>query len=229
MQSTDIEIRDKRSQDWYWMNNLFIDSYGEIVGTHAVAVYAVLCRHSNNDTQQCFPSMDTIARKAGIKSRKTVSKAIDLLEFYNIIEVEKSSAADGKRLNNIYHLITPGKWKGGVKTVTQDNVIPVLQSAVENIAKIKSEELDRAMFPWLDMDMWKEWVLYRKEKKQPLKSTTIKYQIKLLEKYKEDHSEMMRASITNGWTGLFPLKKNRTPEWSKSLEPSKKDKYKHLA
>ena len=34
----------------------------------------------------------------------------------------------------------------------------------------------------------------------------IKFQLKVLEKNQKDHAEIIKNSITNGWTGLFPLK-----------------------
>ena len=59
---------------------------------------------------------------------------------------------------------------------------------------------------WLNYEVWKDWTSYRKEIKKTLTSASIKGQLKLLEENKKDHVEIIRNSIRNGWTGLFPLK-----------------------
>jgi len=60
---------------------------------------------------------------------------------------------------------------------------------------------------WLDKEAWSEWEQYRKEIKKKLTPLTIKQQIRFLEKNKNDHIEIINTSISNGWTGLFPIKK----------------------
>lgn len=226
MDKQPIEIRDERGPGWYWSDNLFIDSYGELVGNYAVAVYAVLCRHASNDLRTCFPSMQTIGRKAGIKSRKTVSKAIETLELHNIIKVEKKQGIDGKRLNNIYHLMKPKEWQGyqftvdiGFKMASDPASVPsdsIFYEISSKIIEKKSEDIDREYasihYPWLSYEAWQEWVTYRKQKKQKLTPLSIKKQLAMLELNKGDHVEIITRSIQNGWTGLFPLVKQKSAD-----------------
>jgi biotin operon repressor len=213
MENNTIAIRDQREKEWYWMNNEFVDDFGEILGVHVVAVYSVLCRHSNNETQKCFPSMETIGRKAGIKSRKTVSAAIQTLEDYGIIEVEKASAADGKRLNNIYHLKKPSAWKRigtPIVTVERKQIIEVSGTGGAQ-GKFIGVLPNGSPIPFpegMDMDAWHEWEQYRKDKKQKLTPLTIKKQLKFIEANMKDHVEIINRSIMNGWTGLFVLPVN---------------------
>lgn len=57
--------------------------------------------------------------------------------------------------------------------------------------------------------VWAEWVQHRKELKKSLTPTTIKKQLAQLEKWDKlgmDTGEIIHASITNGWAGLFPLR-----------------------
>lgn len=210
MKTTPIEIRDKREQEWCWMNNSFVDFYGELVGVHGVAVYSVLCRHANNDTQQCFPSMDTIGRKAGIRSRKTVSKSIEILEKYHIIEVEKAQGTDGKRLNNIYRLNNPKAWKKVSEKVKQ-----IEDDGLEEFERDMPEEAHKpvdavVILPaWLNPGVWAQWIAFRKEIKKKLTPISIKQQIAFLEMHKSDHVDIIRNSIQNGWQGLFPLKSGK--------------------
>lgn len=67
------------------------------------------------------------------------------------------------------------------------------------------EELD--LPEWLDKKAWNEWVEYRKQIKKKLTALTIKKQIKFLSENKKDHIKILENSISNGWTGLFQLKK----------------------
>jgi len=70
--------------------------------------------------------------------------------------------------------------------------------------RIEENRIDN--IEWLDKEVWKEWVAYRKEKKKPLTPRTIKLQLDDLAEHKIDHAQIIRNSIKNGWTGLFPLK-----------------------
>jgi replication initiation and membrane attachment protein DnaB len=205
-----IEIRDKRSQEWYWQNNLFVDVYGETVGSNAVAIYSVLCRHANNSTQKCWPSMETIGKKSGIKDRKTVSKAIGILSDYNIIEVEKVKADNGKHANNTYQLNDPKYWKAISETPTPP----------------KEEKND--LPDWLNQDAWAAWVKHRKEKGIKLTPSSIKLQLAKLSKNQEDHVEMIYKSIEHNWTGIFPLIK--TPVITRAVPLQVPEgKYAHLS
>ena len=60
---------------------------------------------------------------------------------------------------------------------------------------------------WLDKKSWKEWLEYRSQKRCSMTEMTINKQLDFLSKYKEDHVKILEASITAGWIGLFPLKK----------------------
>lgn len=61
---------------------------------------------------------------------------------------------------------------------------------------------------WLNKDAWKAWLTYNSEKKKKMTPSTIKLQLRKLEKYKEDHVAMIKQSIENNWQGLFPFKEN---------------------
>ena len=65
------------------------------------------------------------------------------------------------------------------------------------------------MPPWLNPKAWLYWCEYRKEIKKPMTPRAMTLQIKMLEKYKEDHVEMIKVAIISGWQGLWPLKKNK--------------------
>ncbi len=69
---------------------------------------------------------------------------------------------------------------------------------------------------WLDLDTWKDWIAYKKERKEKLTSISIKKQLKLLGRNKDVHVQIIDKSIQNGWSGLFELDKSMQPAQKKS-------------
>lgn len=218
MQLPFFEVRDRRQKEWFWLDNVLLDEYAKVIGPNATLVYIALSRHADNELQNCWPSMDTIAEKCGIKSRNTVAKGIKMLQSYNMIEVQESiNPTNGKRLNNVYTLLARHHWKLHVEV--KKAVEPSAPERPAETAKIFQDELPA----WLHPEIWDEWVTYRREIKKKLTPSTIKQQIAFLEKHQADYKEIILASIQNGWTGLFPLKGNQKPAANK--QPAAVGKY----
>lgn len=211
MEKAPIEIRDQREQEWFWGSNQFVDFYAEIVGDGAVAAYTVLCRFANNSTQKCWPSLDTIAKKAGMKSRKTAALAIAALEEYNIISVDRGVNDEGKRTNNVYKLNSPKVWKP-VPSLELSHGVIVEDGEIKNVpvklVKKVEAEVDFTLYPWLDQISWKEWEQHRKEKKVKLTPSAIKKQLKVLFENQNDQAAIIDKSIANNWQGLFPIRRS---------------------
>ena len=234
MNEAPIEIRDQREQEWFWGSNQFIDHYAEIVGSSAVSVYCVLCRYANNYTQKCWPSMETIAKKSGLKSRKTISAAIEVLEEYNIITVEKKYDDTGKRSNNVYNLNSPKAWKNmSIKVTPGPGLTVEIKGVGKNdtpmkvVSKVEGE-VDFAANPWLNKEAWGEWAQHRKEKKVKLTPSAIKKQLKVLFENQSDQYGIIEKSIMNNWQGLFPLKKSYNNN-ANTIIKAPEGKYDHVS
>ena len=95
------------------------------------------------------------------------------------------------------------KNNGESKDVTNDvtNVTP---------EKKRKEELEIELPDWLDFEAWDAWVKYRKEIKKKMTITTIKRQLAMLEKNKDNHVGIIEKSIQNGWTGLFEINERKS-------------------
>jgi hypothetical protein len=106
----DMEIRDNRQKEWFWLDNEYLNGYAKYLGASCTVVYLSLCRHADNYTQQCFPSMKLIAEENGISTR-TVVRSISILEEWGIIKVMKSKKDNGTQANNIYTLTSKKQWK----------------------------------------------------------------------------------------------------------------------
>jgi len=105
-----MEIRDSRDKEWFWMDNEYLNGYARHLGASCTVVYFSLCRHANNKTQKCFPSMKLVAEENGISTR-TVVRAVAKLEEWNIISVKKEKKKDGTQANNVYTLLSKKVWK----------------------------------------------------------------------------------------------------------------------
>lgn len=205
MQLPLMEVRDRRNKGWFWIDNALLDGFAKVLGPNATLVYIALSRHADNDLQQCFPSMDTIADEVGLKSRKTVSNGIKSLEKYGLIEVAKShNPTNGKRLNNVYTLLSQRHWKLPGYVAEEAETPQVTEEK-----KPEQPKLDVIKLPdWLNEEAWSEWLKYRSAIKKKMTPKTVKMQLNFLELHKADHVGIIKQSIMNGWTGLFPLKRN---------------------
>ena len=70
------------------MDNEYLNGYARIFGAVGTAIYVSLCRHSDNETQKCFPSIKLIAEELNI-SKSTVIKYIKSFEKFNLIQKTK--------------------------------------------------------------------------------------------------------------------------------------------
>lgn len=106
-----IHIRSKRKERRYWLDNEFIDQgYAAHVGPAAVAVYNLLCRRADNDSQQSWPGKCSIASDLGL-SKNTVKMAIRQLAACNLVVV-KQNFRPGTREHesNTYTLTDVSEW-----------------------------------------------------------------------------------------------------------------------
>ena len=61
---------------------------------------------------------------------------------------------------------------------------------------------DLVLPDWLNKEIWKEWNEHRKSIKKPLTPLAIKRQINTLEKYKDQHEELLGEAIEKGWVNI---------------------------
>jgi len=106
-----IKIRDKRNKEWFIIDNAYLNGYAKIFGAVGTAIYISLCRHANNETQECFPSQELIAKELGITDR-TVRNYIKKFEEWNLILVKREkNPKTQKNLNNVYTLLDKSRWE----------------------------------------------------------------------------------------------------------------------
>ncbi len=104
----EFEVRDLRDK-FFLVDDAYLNGWARICGPYATLVYLTMCRHASKD-QTCFPSVPLMADKLGI-SKRQVTRAIKILEFYNIIKVARQTGQ-----KSLYWLVDKKYWKK--KTIT---------------------------------------------------------------------------------------------------------------
>lgn len=152
--------------------------------------------------------LDELCKELGV-SRSAISENLNKLEkekYINIIKapyglfitVNKSSKVFGKTKK--YQDSEMAKPRSEKQTEDSEKT----KRTIYNTSTIQ----DTIQLPlWLNKNAWENWIKYNKEKKKKMPPTTIQFQLKKLEKFKNDHIEMINQSIEKGWSGLFPVKK----------------------
>jgi len=97
MSDEKIKVRDLRNGDWYWINKVFLDEYGERLKPIGIAIYNCLAAHANQEGF-CFPSHKHIANKIGA-SISSVQRSIRQLIKLGIIRKSR------QRYHNLYYLL----------------------------------------------------------------------------------------------------------------------------
>lgn len=124
MEKEQIKIRDWRSKERYFIDDIYLNEYAKLCGVYATAIYNSLSRHSNIHTQKCFPSVKSMAEQHSIDD-KTVRKAIGILEEWHIITVLRKKDEKTKRQAcNNYTLLDKSEWLPSPKSRVEINHYP---------------------------------------------------------------------------------------------------------
>jgi len=97
MSDEKIKVRDLRNGDWYWINKVILDEYGEKLKPIGIAIYNCLAAHANQEGF-CFPSHKHIAKKIGA-SISSVQRGIRELIKLNLVRKGR------QRYHNLYYLL----------------------------------------------------------------------------------------------------------------------------
>lgn len=99
-----FSVADRRKRGYFTIDNVLLDIYGERLTPYGIAAYACLARFANSD-QQCWPSMETIAKRTGMSSRHA-RRMIGLLAELNIISITPQYNPQTKEhTSNLYTLL----------------------------------------------------------------------------------------------------------------------------
>ncbi|PEL63247.1 helix-turn-helix domain-containing protein [Bacillus wiedmannii] len=106
-----MTLVDRRRRGFFMIDNEIVD---DTRLTHKeMAVYMILCRHLNQETGSCFPSLPTIGKKVGM-SKNTVIKALNTLIEIGYVTKEKRSSKEQGDMSNVYYVNDVHDLNGGV-------------------------------------------------------------------------------------------------------------------
>jgi predicted transcriptional regulator len=97
------QVRSLRNQGWAWFDYAVLDEYGPTIKAEGIAVYMVLARHADNNTQQSFPAVATIAEKINMSERQ-VKRILKRLADEGLITITAQHDPAGRQLSNLYTL-----------------------------------------------------------------------------------------------------------------------------
>ena len=106
MAHTDVPfaVRDRRRAHFFTIDNKILDEYGEHLGPYGLAVYMVLCRFANSEST-CWPSLQTVADRAGMSRRQVIRKIKSLTELGLIAIISQQDEETGEHRANFYVLL----------------------------------------------------------------------------------------------------------------------------
>ncbi len=111
-------VRDRRRPGVFGIDNEFVDTAArECGGAYAAAVYMALCRHADNELQNCWPSEERVAEKMKMSSRQ-VRRVINSLSQHGLITIERQKTEKGYR--NVYTLLDRSLWQTGPTLFTAE-------------------------------------------------------------------------------------------------------------
>lgn len=178
-------------------------------------VLLALADHAN-DSGVCFPSIESIAKKSRL-SQRGAQETIQKLKRDGKLEVEIGKGRNG---TNVYRVVTggcsgrtpqidvgisdghlhPNHKESPGTVITSTNSNKSSGDFVSYPTNLYTEEFRKA---------WEEWHKYRKERRAPLTPMSTRKQLNMLSSIGVSAAiECINRSITNGWTGLFPPKKD---------------------
>lgn len=134
----------------------------------------------------------------------------------------KFSSMDGRYYNQrLYDEMTKRSKFTASRRSNASSIPSLAQATAEHMEdRNENRNKDIELPNWLNPKAWAAWEQHRKEKNKALTPTSKRLQLKLLEENKETHAQIIKNSITNGWTGLFPLKEDGFRKPNKYIEPN---------
>jgi predicted DNA-binding transcriptional regulator len=174
--------------------NIVIDWLNTVWSTDLPAnsklVACNLRRYMNSQNDMAWPSVARIAGECGL-SEQCVRKHLKILCADGWLQ----QAGKSKHETYIYQAQTPPAIIAPLQPFTPPpaTIAPELNKELSNSIK-----------------GWSEWVDYRRELNKKMTPSTIKKQIKFLEKFTSNQQQaIIDQSIEKGWTGLFEIKENQ--------------------
>ncbi len=91
---------------FFSIDNDIIDVHGKTISAYGVAIYAVLARHANRKTGECWPAIGRIEQDLHL-ARSTAQKYLHKLEAAGLITITEQQDTPGDPATHLYTLLDP--------------------------------------------------------------------------------------------------------------------------
>lgn len=118
-----MEVRDKRKDNWFWIDNIILERYGAEIGPYGIALYCALCKYASNETQTSYPSQASLGKLLGM-TPPTVRAALKKLVECGLVEYEHRASDTGARTSNMYYLVDVRGQETSLPTPTKADCVP---------------------------------------------------------------------------------------------------------
>lgn len=128
-----FEIRDMRNGEWYWVQKEVLAS--KDINASDKLVYSALAYYSNQKSQTCFPSYNTIAKLVNLGER-TVYAAVRKLTKYKFIAVIKKKGEvnhyDLLKTTHANFARVPEPMQNNTDTLAKQHHVPMQNNTTNN-------------------------------------------------------------------------------------------------
>lgn len=137
-----IKVRELRKKNYLWLDNDYFNGFGKIFGPCGIAVYVCLCRHADNDDQDCYPSIKKIAEECNM-SVNGVKEYLDHLEASNIIKREARFSKKGGWPGTTFTLLDKSTWGSHEEALNRVKLLSEKKATLRLKKKQESPSDDR--------------------------------------------------------------------------------------
>ncbi len=213
---------------WFKIDNEALERAHDI-GSGPWMVFCVLARHADGNGLS-WPSVDRISSLCGVH-RSTVLRSLQTLESDGWIKVQRtpgqgnkyhippidtgSTGATGRKSRPVA-LVQRGSSTSGTGTSSTSGTLrktnrrrPTKKTKKKAKATPTKVQIPSSLDAPDFQVVWQDWLGYRRERKLTLTPRTLNAQLRKLDEWgPATAAESIKASITNGWAGLFEPKGN---------------------
>jgi len=173
---------------------------------------------------QFTTSLDALHSQTGL-SIQQIRTAFKKLKSTGEVTSAGTSKCTVVTVNNWDKYQTSNK-RNNKRTTSKQQTSNKHSTTINNVNNVNNKTMADFELPiWVDQKAWGEFVQHRKDIRKPLKSTSAKKNLAVLEKHKTQQKEIIDATIANAWTGLFPPKGNSQDKRAVTDDPE--NEYNH--
>lgn len=165
-------------------------------------VLVALCNRADHNGE-CFPSQSDLAKQTG-QNVRSVRRHIEWLCERGFIEKKQRRRKNGSYTSDYFTIhrtnLPQDKLTVGQKVQQPEDTVSYPEPSLNSSLR---SELEPSIPAWLNLDAWQ---LYKDHRGKKFTARAQKLALGKLERWRakgHDPTEILEASVMNGWTGIF--------------------------